>query len=108
MLDAIRYGAGRCTRTEMRSMRRRRSLSDRVAGGAPNMRAERDQPLERLTIIDHELAHAMAQRAHCDEADALTPEQILEHNRITERVRAAIAALPARDRRVVEIPLLPS
>jgi RNA polymerase sigma factor for flagellar operon FliA len=102
MLDAIRCGAGRCTRTEMRSMRRRRSLRDRVAVGAPNMRTERGQPLERLTIIDHELAHATAQRARYDE-EALTPEQLLEHNRITERVRAAIAALPARDRRVVEL-----
>jgi RNA polymerase sigma factor FliA len=103
MLDAIRYGAGRCTRTEMRSMRRRRSLRYRVAVGAPKMRAERGQPLERLTIIDHELAHATAQRARCDEEEALTPEQLLEHNRITERVRAAITALPARDRRVVEL-----
>jgi RNA polymerase sigma factor for flagellar operon FliA len=103
MLDAIRYGAGQCTRTEMRSIRRRRSLRDRVAVGAPHMRAERDQPLERLTIIDHELAHASAQRARCHEGEALTPEQLLEHNRIIERVRAAIAALPVRDRRVVEL-----
>jgi RNA polymerase sigma factor FliA len=103
MLDAIRYGAGQCTRTEMKSMvRRGRSLRDRVASGAPNMRAERGEPLERLTIIDHELA-ATVQRALWHEEETLTPEQLLEQSRITEHVRDAIAALPARDRRVVEL-----
>ena len=55
MLDAIRYGAGQCTRTEMRSMVRRRSplRATRTARSA-SKRADRREPLECLTIVDHE------------------------------------------------------
>jgi RNA polymerase sigma factor for flagellar operon FliA len=103
MLDAVRYGAGQCTTTEMKSMRRRRAVREAAADGAANDRGERRQPLERLTIIDHDLAHATAERAHCREEGTDTPEEILERGRIAKRVREAISSLRSRDRHVVEL-----
>jgi RNA polymerase sigma factor for flagellar operon FliA len=103
MLDAIHCGAGQCTRTEMTAMQRRSSPLSRLGADASSSRGERRGPLERLTVIDHDFAHATAERAHCDAEQMPTPEDFLEHNSDIAHLREAIATLPVRERRVVEL-----
>jgi RNA polymerase sigma factor for flagellar operon FliA len=103
MLDAIHYGAGQCTRTEMTAMQRRSSLLARLDAEASGGRGERRGPLERLTVIDHDFAHAIAERSHRDAEQVPTPEDFLEHNSDIAHLREAIATLPVLERRLVEL-----
>jgi len=102
MLDAIHYGAGRCTRTEMTAMQRRSSPLCRPGADASN-RGERLGPLDRLTVISHDLARATAERAHFDAEQMPTPEESIQHSSDVAHLPEAIATLPVLERRVVEL-----
>jgi RNA polymerase sigma factor for flagellar operon FliA len=98
MLDAVRDGFGQCTRTEMSRMRELAQLRDADAGGR---RASDGEPLERLTKYTEDLPETGVARSLREHA--ASPEEIVERIDASDRVREAIAALPARPRQVLEL-----
>jgi RNA polymerase sigma factor for flagellar operon FliA len=91
MFDAIRDGAGGCTQSELLNMRRLRSDASAES---------QDEAFEHYTIIDHDLAQLVA--SALSSHDEAAPHDIIDRRRVAEILRAAIAALPNREREVIE------
>jgi RNA polymerase sigma factor FliA len=114
MFDAIRRGAGNCTASEWSALRylQANAPGDDVRisfSGQPReltrlaMEFPEAPPAQRasaLTFISHELAEAATGALTERAEDDLTT--LLDQSRVAELLHAAIAALPARERQVIE------
>lgn len=94
MLDAIRAGAGHYTQSEMLCLRRLRA-----EGGADAADGGRNY----LNVIHHHLqAELAASYLRDHDEETVSPHQLAEKAQVAAAVRAALGALPERERLIVQ------
>ena len=111
MFDAIRDGHGSCTRSEMSLMQELRDTSKNALpcltyqiANIPWHRFSRAEPSDAYENLGKESgAEQLAPDGSQQSLHQRTPERLLQDLVVSERVRAAIASLPTRQRRVVEL-----